>query len=172
MAEAVRRRPEAVALAAKLGVIWIRQGRFDEAEGLFRQLLISDPDNADALNGLAWLLALKDPSKTEEALVLVDRAIESEGPIPSLLDTRAVVLIRAGQPTRAIQALREVRGIDPNNPSSALHLGWAYQQSGQVDDAKTAFQRAGELGWKLAKADPLERAFTERLQRDLGLAVH
>jgi len=170
VAEAVRKRPGAVLLAAKLGVIWIRQGRFDDAEGLFRRLLTSDPDNTDALNSLAWLLALQDQSKTQEALALVDRAIEIQGPIPSLLDTRAVVLIRAGQPGKAIQDLREVQTRDPGNPTAALHLGWAYQKSGQVDEARTAFQKARELGWKLANRDPLERAFMEKLQRDLGLA--
>ena len=55
--------PTRSGLASKLGVIWIRQGRFDEAEGLFRRLLAGDPDNADALNNLAWLLALPGQGK-------------------------------------------------------------------------------------------------------------
>src|SRR5262249_21764233 len=44
VAEAVRQRPDAVLMASKLGVIQMHQGHFDEAEGLFRRLLIAQPD--------------------------------------------------------------------------------------------------------------------------------
>jgi tetratricopeptide (TPR) repeat protein len=170
LADAVAKRPELISLALKLGVIRVRQGRFDEAERLFRQGLAADADNPDALNGLAWLLALKDASKTQEALRLIDRAIEVQGPTSSLLDTRAVVLIRAQQPARAVQDLREVQRLDPRKPSSALHLAWAYQTLGRVAEARSSFLKAGELGWRVANSDPLERGFVEKLQRDLSAA--
>jgi tetratricopeptide (TPR) repeat protein len=172
VAEAVRRRPGAVLLAAKLGVIWISQSRFDDAEALFRRLLISDPDNADALNNLAWLLALQEQSKAQEALGLIDRAIEIQGPTSSLLDTRAVVLIRAGQPEKSIQNLREAQELDTGNPSSVVHLAWAYQALGQADEARKALKKAEDLGWKVAKSDPLERTFIDKIQRDLGMTSH
>ena len=170
LAEAIAKRPELILLASKLGVIRIRQGRFDEAERLFRQGLASDPDNAEALNNLAWLLALQEPSKTKEALELIDRAIEIVGVTPSLLDTRAVILIRAGHPARAVNDLKVIQELDPRKSSSALHLAWAYQTLGQLDDAKLAFRKAGDLGWRVANADPLERGFMEKLRRDLDLA--
>ena len=37
--------------------------------------------------------------KAQEALELINHAIEVAGPVPSFLDTRAVVLIRAASPT-------------------------------------------------------------------------
>ena len=40
----------------------------------------SSPDYSEALNGLAWLLALRDPSKAEEALGLINKAIDAYGP--------------------------------------------------------------------------------------------
>ena len=46
VAEAVQKRPDATLLASKLGVIWVRQGRFDEAEALCRRVLAGNPDNA------------------------------------------------------------------------------------------------------------------------------
>jgi len=171
LAEAVQKRPDATLLASKLGVIGIRQGRFDEAEGLFRRLLASNPDNVDALNNLAWLLALRDQGKAHEALELINHAIEVGGTVPSLVDTRAVVLIRAGQLERAVQDLTEAQGRDPARPSLARHLAWVYQTMGRSDEAKRAFQKAGELGWRVANSDPLERAFMDRLRKDLGLAA-
>ena len=76
VAEALRRQPGAVVLASKLGVIRIFQGRFDEAEGLFRGLLNRNPECIDALNNLAWLLALKDQNRVHEAAGLIDYAID------------------------------------------------------------------------------------------------
>jgi tetratricopeptide (TPR) repeat protein len=163
VAEAVRKRPEAVRLTTKLGLMWIREGRFSDAEQLLRRLLARDPENADALNALAWLLAMQDQRKSPEALGLIDRAIEIRGPDSELLDTRAVVRIRAGQPGKAIDDLMAVHQVDPANAASTAHLGWAYHVSGQADLAKTAFHKAGALGWTLANADPLERAVFEKL---------
>jgi predicted Zn-dependent protease len=167
VAEAVRKHPEAVVLASKLGVIRIRQGRFDEAEGLFRGLLASNPNNVDALNNLAWLLALRDESRTSEALVLIDRAIEAQGPIPSLIDTRAVVLIQAGQLDKAVEDLSTARTSNASKPSFALHLAWAYQAKGQGDKARASLKEAEELGLKPRALDPLELAVYQRLRKEL-----
>ncbi len=172
VAAAVEKRPEVTVLAARLGVIWIRRGRFDDAEGLFRRLLTSNPADVDALNNLAWLVAMRDRGNAAAALGLINRAIEIQGPNPSLLDTRAVVLIRSGQPGRAAKDLEEARKLNPNNPSPVLHLAWAYQMSGQVDQAKQVFRQAGELGWRVAKSDPLERELMEKLRQDLGLVAN
>ncbi len=171
-AEAVRKQPEAVVLASKLGVIRIRQGRFDEAEGLLRRLLGTNPENVDVLNSLAWLVAMRDQGNVGDALGLINHAIDIQGPNPSLLDTRAVVLIRSGQPDKAVQDLREAQKLNPKDPSPVVHLAWAYQRRGQLEEAKKAFRQAGELGWRFAKSDPLERALMEKLGQDLGVIAN
>jgi cellulose synthase operon protein C len=168
--EAVRKGPDSIILASRLGVLRIRQGRFDEAEGLFRRLMASDPNDPDVLNNLAWLLALRDPDKAQEALGLINRGIEIRGPMPSLLDTRAVVLIRSGQPVRAVQDLTRAQELSPGNPSPSLHLAWAYQTNGDLDQARRAFRKAVDLGWKVANSDPLEHKLMEKMRRDLGIA--
>jgi cellulose synthase operon protein C len=122
---------------------------------------------ADALNNLAWLLALRDQGKTQEALKLIDRAIEIQGPVPSLLGTRSVVLIRAGQFDRALTDLDRARIADPRMSTLALHQAWAYRAEGKTDEARRAFQHAKELGWTLATSDPLERPFLDQLGRAL-----
>jgi predicted Zn-dependent protease len=127
------------------------------------------PDNAEALNNLAWMLALRSQDRTSEALELINRAIEMRGPTSSLVDTRAVVLIRAGQPNRAIEGLTIARATDPKNPSLAVHLAWAYQMASNRQEAINAFRLAEKLGLRLASCDPLERSFVEKLRKDLGL---
>jgi Flp pilus assembly protein TadD len=172
LVEAVRKRPNAVRLGTDLGVLWIRQGRSEEAESLYRRILGGSPDDPEALNNLAWLLALRHESKAQEALGLIERAINDQGPIPHLVDTRAVACIRDGQIDRAVQDLTQAQRSDPNNPSFARHLAWAYQLKGRSEEAKRLFQKAGELGWKIGNSDPPERAFMERIRKDLGLAAN
>jgi tetratricopeptide (TPR) repeat protein len=167
VAAAVQKRPNATILASKLGVIRVHQGQFGEAEALFRRVLTSDPDNTDALNNLAWLLALRDRGKAQEALELINHAIVVQGAVPFLVDTRAVVLIRAGQLDRALFDLDRARTMAPRKPSLALHLAWAYQAKGKTNEARRAFQQAKDLGWKLASSDPLERSLIKQWGREL-----
>ncbi|MGA2700263.1 MAG: tetratricopeptide repeat protein [Isosphaeraceae bacterium] len=169
LATAVQKRPDAVLLASKLGAVWIHQGRFDEAEGLLRRLLAGAPENVDALNNLAWLLAMRGQGHGGDALGLIDRAIQIQGRDPALLDTRAVVLIRSGQPRTAVEDLKEAQKLNSKSPSPVRHLAWSYRMSGQLDEAKKFFRQAVEMGWKVASCDPLERKQMEELRRDLGL---
>ena len=166
--EAIQKRPDLVILQAKLAVLRIRQNRCDEAETIYRRALSSVPDYSEALNSLAWLLALQEPAKTQEALELINRAIEIQGPIPSLVDTRAVVLIRANRIVEAVEDLRKAQDIDRANPSLALHLAWAYQTEGNVDEGRKFFRQAQELGWRTERSDPVERPLMEKLRHDLG----
>jgi tetratricopeptide (TPR) repeat protein len=167
LVEASRRRPDLVVLSTRLAAIWIRQGRFDEAEVLYRQILDSHPESSEALNNLAWLLALRDQSKTEEALGLIDRAIGLSGRSPSLLDTRAVVLIRSGRLAEAANDLRDARSLDARNANVPLHLAWASQAEGKMAQALKAYDEAIKLGWKAERSDPLERAFIDKLRQEI-----
>ena len=167
VSEAVRTHPEADLLASKLAVLYIYQGQFDAAEGLFRRILSSNPDNAEALNGLAWLLALRDQSKAEEALGLISKAINSNGPSSTFVDTLAVLLIRTGKVDQAVEKLTEAQQKSPDKPSLALHLAWAFEAKGKKEEACQQFLRAEKLGLKVQSLDPLERKFIKKLRSEL-----
>ncbi len=167
VAEVARKRPEAVELAAKLGILWIREGRLDQAEGLYRQLLAANPGHADALNSLAWLLVMREQPKIDEALQLIERALAAEGTDPRLMDTRAVALIRAGRLDQAIEQLSAALSQDPGRPSLALHLAWALEAKGNREAARKEFRKAEELGLKAQSLDPYERATVRRLRQEL-----
>jgi cellulose synthase operon protein C len=168
VAEAVRKQPEAVLLASKLGALRIRRGLFDEAEELLRRILARAPDNIDALNNLAWLLAMRNQGKAQEALGLIDHAINVSGVMPSLVDTRAVARIQLGQIDQAIEDLLAIRKQSPQNPSFAFHLAWAYQARGENVHAREQLQEAEKNGLSPGRLDPLELAIFKRFRRGLS----
>jgi Flp pilus assembly protein TadD len=167
VAEAIQKRPEASGLSTRLGAIWIRQGRFDEAESMFRRILKSEPDNTETLNNLAWLLALRDRAKARDAYELITRAIHLQGASSSLADTRAVVLIQLGKTDAAVQELEAIQKRSPGNPSLAFHLAWAYQAKGQIDEARLELARSEKLGLKPDVLDPLERQIFVQVRKAL-----
>ena len=70
----------------KSAILWFHRagladlrGRYEEAERFCRKVLELEERNLAALNNLAWLLAQK-PAKANEALTLINRAIELGGP--------------------------------------------------------------------------------------------
>ena len=167
VAEALRKSPSAAGLLGpRLAAVYCRQGRFDEAEALLRQSLLSDPENVETLNNLAWELALREPGEPREALRLIDRAIEKSGLIPTFVDTRAVALIRMGEPDRAVRELSAARAADPRNVSLAFHLAWACEAAGKADEAMKTFQIALELGLRPEARHPLERGLYDRLRAE------
>ena len=72
----------------------------------------ASPDNLEALNNLAWLLAHR-AGKEQEALDLIDRAIAIAGSNPTLCDTRAVIHVQLGKTEPAIRDLRAAMAISP-----------------------------------------------------------
>ena len=169
LVEATQKRPDLVVLSNKLAAIWIRRGRFDEAKVMYERLIGSNPDNAEALNNLAWLLALRGQDGSQDPLKLIDRAIDIQGKIPSLLDTRAVVLICANKLDEAIETLNDAQNLDKRNISVPLHMSLALHAKGKTDEARDSYRKAVDLGWKPDKSDPLERSLIDKLRHDLGL---
>jgi tetratricopeptide (TPR) repeat protein len=170
--EARRRRPDLPFFASKLAAIWIRRGNFEAAEGAYRRLLAGDRENVEALNNLAWLLALRGRCRSEdpgEPLGLINRAIELAGRTASLLDTKAVVLIRANRLDEAVQVLDDARSLDARNASVPLHAALALRGQGKMEESRDAFRTAVKLGWRPGRSDPLERSLIEELRQALGL---
>ena len=77
-----------------------------EAENFYREVLEKNPGHAVALNNLAVLLTLQG-KKLDEALSLINKAIEITGPLGSMLDTRACVYIAQGNAEKAVSDMKE-----------------------------------------------------------------
>ncbi len=142
------------------------QGRYDEAEKLYRQVLARDRDNVAALNNLAWLLARR-PDQASEALDLINRAIDLFGPEASLLDTRGVVGLAAGQNKQALDDLRQALA-QRSAPAYSFHFAQVHLQNQEPEAAREAFHQAQAAGLTADKVHPLERAAFRELLAEVG----
>ncbi|RJX34299.1 MAG: hypothetical protein C4525_07475 [Desulfarculus sp.] len=111
----VQAQPHDPRLRLNLGVLLFEQGREEQALEQLRLAVRLAPQDPEALNGLAWLLAtakgpgLRDPRL---ALELALRAV-AISPKPHIWDTLAESYFVAGQPQRALAAARAALAAKP-----------------------------------------------------------
>jgi tetratricopeptide (TPR) repeat protein len=164
--EEARKGPRRAFAVSCLAALHHMQGEYAEATRLFRAALELDPNDALALNNLAWLLALRE-GRGAEALELLRRAEESVGQLPDLLDTQAVVHLALNQGPEAVAILEDLVAEQPT-ALAYFHLARGYQLTRQTVAAKGAIRKAHEQGLKPADVDPLEREAYDRLLEELG----
>lgn len=163
---ATGRDPDRRELVVSLAILRGLQGRYDDAEALYRKALAAEPRDVVALNNLAWLLALRG-TKRPEALALVERAIAVAGAQPALLDTRAVVLLGMDRVDPAIRDLEQAVAAEPE-AAKYFHLARAHWLAKSPAAAAAALKNGKELGLKDAALDPLERPEYRRLEVAIG----
>jgi tetratricopeptide (TPR) repeat protein len=165
--EAARARaPEAPGLLVCAAYLRDLEGQPAAAAALYRQVLAREPGNGLALNNLALLLA-QQQHRGAEALELIRGAIDKAGPLPELLDTRAVVYLSLGQKDLAIADLEEALEDAPQAVSH-FHLAQAYALVGRPKEAQASFARAVRAGLKPADLAPPERPSYERFVAQAG----
>lgn len=138
------------------------QADYDTEERLYRQIIEEHPDQSIiAMNNLAYLLALRG-NRTDEALELVDRAIQIAGPQPSLLETRAVVYLKKGSLQQAVSNLKQAVQQSATATNQFL-LAAALAQSGEISAAEQAYRDALAAGFSAEKLHPLDRELHTQL---------
>ena len=99
------------------------------AEQDLRRIIQIDGDNAMALNALGYTLT-DLTSRHNEALRLIERALELEPEDPAVLDSMGWVKFRLGQPEQALGYLEDAFELD-ENPEIGAHLAevlWVLQR--------------------------------------------
>lgn len=165
---AVRRHPEKDALQFDLANLRMLQGRYADAEAVFRAVHERDRTKSAPLNNLAWLLAVRGDGRGPEALSLVQKAIELDGERPELLDTRGVVHLANGQAALAVQDLEDAVVAAPSSAEMRYHLARAYLTAGKRVEAVRTLRDAESLGLTAETLHPLERKTFDQLRGDLA----
>lgn len=149
--EAVEAVNQAVALArtadrreiARLTLASIQHtaGDFRGAEETLRDILKQSPRNPIALNNLGYFLTERD-EKFDEALKLIEQAIEIDPLNSSYLDSLGWVYFKLGKLPEAEKYLKDALRVDDTSSTIHEHLGDVYQKQGKPDLARASWQKA------------------------------
>ena len=122
-----------------------RLDRFEEAQDAFLELLESDPGDANAANYLGYLWADR-AVRLEEALDLVNLAVEVEPENPAYLDSLGWVHYRLGAVEEAVYWLRRAIEFNSGDGTLLAHLGEVLLASGDVEEGSRYLHLALDLG--------------------------
>lgn len=117
----------------------------DKAYESYMRWVKIEPDNLEALNNLACLLADNySPPRAAEGLEFANRAIKEMSRLgrtePRLLDTQAWLLILSGSAEEGVDILNKAMSDFDPIPEEYLHLGEGYLRKGSPDPAQAETQ--------------------------------
>ncbi len=133
------------------------QGRYKEALAEYEKSLARAKSDL-VTNNYCVLLALVEPGRSAEGLKLMNDLIGVRGPVPTFLDTRALLHIALAQPAEAERDVR-LALVQFESAAYRYHLGWALDLDAK-DDKRPQIAReleaAKRLGLTAADLHPLE----------------
>jgi tetratricopeptide (TPR) repeat protein len=143
--QSLERFPSSTALMFTRAAALERLGRVEDSVAVFRQLLVEDPDNASAANYLGYIWADRG-TNLEEALQLINRAVELEPDNPAYLDSLGWVHYRLGDLEQARHWLERAVAIDDGDGTLVAHLGEVLFEAGEIERARELLRQAINLG--------------------------
>lgn len=160
-----RANPRDASTQFALADMYNNAGRDADAERTLRALLEITPDNPDALNYLGYLLADKG-RQLDEAVRLVQRALDAEPGNPSFLDSLGWAHFRRGDLVQAERFMAPAAQQLPRNSVIQDHLGDILAGQGRWSEAIAAWTRAldGDTG-------DVDRAVVEKKLSDARTRV-
>jgi len=113
-------------------VLWAG-GDFANALAAYRQVIKLNPVDYRASWEAARIVLPDDP---DEALRLVNRALELKPGIAEALTIRGRALLALRKPTEAIEDFKKASALDPEDPTNHFQLARAYRQLGLTQQAQ------------------------------------
>lgn len=123
-----------------LARIHLAAGETDEAATEFDRALALDPQNIDALLGLASVASAR--GNLVQAEHLAKLALATNPDSPTAMATLASVRVEAGDLDEAIRLYREAVDLEPSSPPLLIGLGDGLQRAGKYPEAEEIFERA------------------------------
>jgi protein O-GlcNAc transferase len=152
--------PAEVADLFGAGVKHHQEGRLAEAEGCYRRVLATEPNNADALNMLG--VVAQQAGRTDLAVDLIRQAIKKNETNPAYFYNLSIALRAQGKLPEAITASRQAVRIKPDMAEAHFSLARHLHDEGKLEEAVAAYRQAIRLkpsmaGVHLNLADALRK---------------
>jgi len=141
LTEASNLAPNSSGPITQIALIYDQSGRTEQARVAYENALKLDPDNAQAMNNLAYLKA-QEQVDLDRALTLAERARKKLPDKPDVEDTLAFVYVRKNLTDEALRMMRDLVGRYPTNPLYHYHLALALFQKGDKLSAKKELSTA------------------------------
>ena len=136
----IKKQPENVELLYFRAMTGQSLGRLDVLEQDLLRVIEIDPGNADAMNALGYTLA-DQTDRHDEALVLIERALEIKPNEAAFIDSLGWVQYRLENYKDAVTNLRKALSLFDNDEVAA-HLGEVLWVSGEQQEARNVWQKA------------------------------
>ncbi|MGA3066890.1 MAG: tetratricopeptide repeat protein [Tepidisphaeraceae bacterium] len=143
-----------------------RAGRFDPAEGQYKQVLAQDPNHAEALGQLGYLFF--QTGRNDEAIAFLSRALDLKPASATFQNNLGLALFAAGNVDDAIAAYRQGIALRPDLAEIHNNLADALLARNQPADAVTEF----ELARVLRPDMPEIKNALAHAQTNLGVHLH
>lgn len=141
---------------SSIGILESQRGEHKLCIKAYKKALKYNADNSGALNNLAYEYSLEGRN-LEEALTMVNRALELSQNNPTTLDTKAWVLYKLGRYAEAKKVMQQAISLDRSkSPEYPLHYGDILYALGEEFMAKTYWRKALERG---ADKEEIEKRF-------------
>ena len=123
------------------GISHERLDMWDKAEADFRSALERNPDQPQVLNYLGYSMVEKGIN-LDEALSMIERAVEARPDSGYIIDSLGWVLYRLGRYDEAVEPMEKAVEIEAVDPIVNDHLGDVYWAVGRTREAEFQWHRA------------------------------
>ena len=144
-----------------------RQGIWPPAEDDFRRALELNPDEPMVLNYLGYSL-VEQRTKLDEALDMIERAVEAEPNSGAIVDSLGWAQFRLGRYQEAVVTLERAAELYAVDPVINDHLGDAMWAVGRTTEARFQWRRALSL---IDMDNPSQDVEPDRIRRKLEVGL-
>jgi tetratricopeptide (TPR) repeat protein len=138
--------PDNVIILTTLGLVLDSAGKWPEARQVYTATLKMEPNNAVALNNLAFLMAEHGgPGELDTALTMAQRAKQLLPNLPEVSDTLGLIYLKKNLTGDAMDIFKDLVAKVPDSSTYHYHLAKAYAQQGDKVRALSELQIAVKL---------------------------
>jgi predicted O-linked N-acetylglucosamine transferase (SPINDLY family) len=115
-------------------------GRLDEAESVYRRILVTEPGNPNALHLLGVIAYQR--KRYDEAADLINRAIASSKRVPEYRNNLGNVYLAQGRLDEAEACYRRALKLEPKYVDALNNLGNVFRDRGELEEAAASYRKA------------------------------
>lgn len=138
----LKNQPKDTAFLSYLGDTAIARKDYASAQSTYSTILQFEPNNASALNNLAWITLQQ---KGSNALSYAEKANALSPNQPFFMDTLATILSAKGDHAKAIEVQRKALQLQPSSELLKLNLAKVYIAAGKTSLAKNELDALAKL---------------------------